>query len=132
MRIQISQNTPPSSTNVPGIEDPIDTGDSSPFSQAPEWLLSSVAGAVVTALLATILTVRFWKPIWRWISRRPPIYVHVETDPRIIFANLEYDWITFPQFIPRNHDALPPTPVRFRNRDGGLGSKIRGNPGVAL
>lgn len=96
------------------------------LSQVPGWLVSSLITVIVTALLG----LKFWKPIWRWISRQAPVYVHVETDPKVLFANLEYDWITFPQFVPLDIEQIPRPPDGFAIEMGAWAEKLGGYPAL--
>lgn len=75
--------------------------DSSAWSQWPGW--------VISAVLALILSPAAVVAVWRRIKRNPPVYVHVETDAELVFANSP-DWISFPQFVPRPVESLPPIP----------------------
>lgn len=52
-----------------------------------------------------------WRRISRWIRKQDPIQVHVEANPEIIYANMP-DWVTFPQFVPRDQDSLPSPPIK--------------------
>ncbi|WP_285183988.1 hypothetical protein [Rhodococcus sp. MEB032] len=107
---------------------PVDNSNPSLISQIPGWLTSSIIAAVITVVVGTILTVKFWQPIWRTISRQHPVYVHVETDPAVLFANAEYDWITFSQFVPLQLPEIPPPPGGFATEMGAWAANLGGFP----
>ncbi|MDJ0440610.1 hypothetical protein [Rhodococcus qingshengii] len=98
------------------------------MSQIPEWALNAAIATVVGIILSTLLAWKFWKPIWRKLSKQSPIHVHIETDSRVIFANLRYDWITFSQFVPLTHSELPPPPGGFATEMGAWAKELGGFP----
>lgn len=51
-----------------------------------------------------------WPRLWRWIRRKSDVQVHIQRDPRVIYANTP-DWITFPQFLARRRESLPAAPT---------------------
>ncbi|WP_026918418.1 hypothetical protein [Gordonia shandongensis] len=51
-----------------------------------------------------------WPRIWRRVRGHSDVQVHVEQDPQIIHANAP-DWVSFPQFVARRREALPPAPA---------------------
>nr|MDT0523861.1 hypothetical protein [Streptomyces sp. DSM 41633] len=50
-----------------------------------------------------------WRRIWRWIGRKDPVGVYVESNPEIIYANSP-DWVSFPQFVPLDRHELSAPP----------------------
>lgn len=71
-------------------------------------LLSKSWQPVVAFVLGAIGGLR-WPRFWRRLRGQPDVQVHIEQDPQIIHANTP-DWVTFPQFVARRREALPPAP----------------------
>lgn len=65
------------------------------------------------------VVVERWGRLTRRIMRRPPVQVHVETDPRIIFANTPSNWVAAPMFVPIDPSELgePPSLQAMSVRD---------------
>ena len=90
------------------------------------WLLGAIGGAVLALLVAALV-----KPVTDRIAEvsdrlwgAPALFVHVEHDPRLIWANMP-PWVGFAYWFPdRLPQALPP-PVAFdtwqwARRNGGI------------
>jgi hypothetical protein len=75
------------------------------WSQLPGWLIPAVLSGVLALILSPVVI----QAGWRRIRRSPHISVHVEKDPRLIFAHVP-DWISLPQFVPLPKRLLPPPP----------------------
>lgn len=71
-------------------------------------LLTKAWPPVVAFVLGAVGGLR-WPRFWRQLRGKSDVQIHVERDPRIIHANTA-DWVTFPQFVARRRDALPPAP----------------------
>ena len=72
-------------------------------------LLEKAWPSVVAFALGAVGGLR-WPRIWRRVCRKSDVQVHIERDPQIIYANTP-DWISFPQFVPRRPEMLPPAPA---------------------
>lgn len=98
--------------------------------QVPAWATEAVVATIVGLVLTVVVVVakKAWRPIWRSLTRQTTVHVHVETDPSVVFANLEYDWISFRQFVPRRVEDLPPAPDGFATEMGAWAAELGGFP----
>lgn len=68
----------------------------------------TTAVGIVTALIAYVWG-RHRYALQRRFFRRDPVYVHIEQDPDIIYAN-DPNWVSFPYFFPRRTPEEVPEP----------------------
>ncbi|MFJ1460941.1 hypothetical protein [Nocardia sp. N2S4-5] len=64
---------------------------------------------IVTFILGAIGGLR-WPRFWRRVRQKSDVQYYIEQDPQIIYANTP-DWVSFPQFVARRREAVPPAPA---------------------
>lgn len=73
-------------------------------------ILDAVKIAVPFVTFGLGVVVERWGKLTRRLLRKPPVQIHVETDPRIIYANVPSNWVAAPMFVPLPPDRLGDPP----------------------